>query len=134
MPTVSNPNLTLTTVNNTSTTLTVTFDVEFNEVERNLVSLGVDWHPHIDIIGYDGASGETELMKDAFPHTRLGVTVGSGTQTLRGVPYSATVPRASLQEDTNGDDEIKCAIRMHAGGLPEVFAAPVATADRTLAG
>ena len=134
MPTVSNPNLTLNTVNNTSTTLTVTFDVEFNEVERNLVSLGVDWHPHIDIIGYDGASGETELMKDAFPHTRLGVTVGSGIQTLRGVPYATTVSRAALQEDTNGDDEIKCNIRMHAGGLPEVFAPPVATSDRTLAG
>ena len=134
MPTVSNPNLTLTTVNNTSTTLTVTFDVEFNEVERNLVSLGVDWHPHIDIIGYDGPSGETELMRDAFPHTTLDVSVGRGNQTLRGVPYSATVSRAALQEDTNGDDEIKCNIRMHAGGLPEVFAEPVATADRTLAG
>jgi hypothetical protein len=50
------------------------------------------------------------------------------------VPYSATVSRAALQEDTNGDDEIKCNIRMHAGGLPEVFAEPVATSDRTLAG
>jgi hypothetical protein len=134
MPTVSNPNLTLTTVNNTSTTLTVTFDVEFNEVERNLVTFGVDWHPHIDIIGYDGPSGETELIRDAFPHNRLAVTVGSGNQTLRGVPYSTTVSRASLQEDTNGDDEIKCNIRMHAGGLPEVFAEPVATPDKTLAG
>ena len=134
MPTVSNQTLTLTTVNNTSTTLTVTFDAEFNEVERNLVSLGVDWHPHIDIIGYDGPSGETELIRDAFPHTRLGVTVGSGSQTLRGVPYATTVLRSDLQEDTNGDDEIKCNIRMHAGGLPEVFAEPVATSDRTLAG
>ena len=114
--------------------MTVTFDAEFNEVERNLVSLGVAWHPHIDIIGYDGASGETELMRDAFPHTTLGVTVGSSTQTLRGVRYLATVPRADLQEDTTGDDEIKCNIRMHAGGLPEVFALPVATTDRTLAG
>ena len=134
MPTVSNQNLTLTTVNNTSTTLTVTFDVEFNEVERNLVSLGVDWHPHIDIIGYDGPSGETELKRDAFPHTKLGVIAGSGSQTLRGVRYATTELRSDLQEDTSGDDEIKCNIRMHAGGLPEVFAEPVATADRTLAG
>ena len=134
MPTVTNQNLTLTTVNNTTTTLTVTFDAEFNEVERNLVSLGVDWHPHIDIIGYDGASGESELMRDAFPHTRLGVTVGNGSQTLRGVSYATTELRSDLQEDTNGDDEIKCNIRMHAGGLPEVFALPVATTDRTLAG
>ena len=134
MPIVTNPNLSLNTENNTSTTLTVTFDVEFNEVERNLVSLGVDWHPHIDIIGYDGASGETELMRDAFPHTRLAVTAGSGSQTLREQPYSTTVSRAALQEDTSGDDEIKCNIRMHAGGLPEVFAPPVATEDRTLAG
>lgn len=134
MPTVTNPNLTLTTVNNSSTTLTVTFDVEFNQVERNLVSLGVDWHPHIDIFGHDGPSGETELMRDAFPHTRLPVTVGNSSQILRAVPYTATVSRAALQEDTNGDDEIKCKIRMHAGGLPEVFAEPVVTVDRTLAG
>ena len=100
MPTVTNQNLTLTTVNNTSTTLTVTFDVEFNEVDRNLVSLGVDWHPHIDIIGYDGASGEAELMRDAFPHTTLGVTVGNGTQTLRGVRYSATEFRVPTSRKT----------------------------------
>ena len=134
MPTISNQNLTLTTVNNTSTTLTVIFDIEFNEVERNLVSLGVDWHPHIDIIGYDGPSGETELKRDAFPHTTLGVTVGNGSQTLRGVRYATTELRSDLQEDTSGDDEIKCNIRMHAGGLPEVFAEPVATVDRTIAG
>ena len=134
MPTVSNQNLTLTTVNNSTTTLTVTFDIEFNEVERNLVSLGVDWHPHIDIIGYDGASGETELMRDAFPHTSLDVTAGRGNQSLSSGPYTKTVPRSALQEDTNGDDEIKCNIRMHAGGLPEVFSPPVATSDRTLAG
>jgi hypothetical protein len=134
MPTVSNQNLTLTTENNSETTLTVTFDIEFNEVERNLVSLGVDWHPHIDIIGYDGPSGEAELFRDAFPHTRLAVTAGSGSQTLRNKSYSTTKLRSELQEDTNGDDEIKCNIRMHAGGLPEVFAEPVATSDKTLAG
>ncbi len=86
--------------NNTTTTLTVTFDAEFNEVERNLVSLGVDWHPHIDIIGYDGASGETELMRDAFPHTRLGVTVGNSSQTLRGVPYVTTEFRVPTSRKT----------------------------------
>ena len=134
MPTITNQNLTLNTQNNTDTTLTVTFDVEFNEVERNLVSLGVDWHPHIDIIGYDGPSGETELFRDAFPHTRIPVTPGSGSQTLRDRTYTATKSRSELQEDTSGDDEIKCNIRMHAGGLPEVFAPAVATADRTLAG
>ena len=51
MPTVTNPSLTLTTINNTSTKLTVAYDVEFGRVDRNLVSLGVVWHPHIDIIG-----------------------------------------------------------------------------------
>ena len=56
MPTVTNPSLTLTTVNNSSTKLTVAYDVEFGKVDRNLVSLGVEWHPHIDIIGYDGPS------------------------------------------------------------------------------
>ena len=134
MPTVTNQNLTLLTQNNTETTLTVTFDIEFNEVERNLVTLGVDWHPHIDIIGYDGPSGEAELKRDAFPHTSLAVTPGNGSQTLRNQPYATTVLRSELQEDTSGDDEIKCNIRMHAGGLPEVFAEPVATSHGVLAG
>ena len=133
MATVTNPNLTLTTVNNSSTTLTITYNVEFNEVERNLVSLGVNWHPHIDIIGYDGPSGESVLINDAFDHETLEVTVGRGNQTVPG-RNEVTVARSSLQEDTNGDDEIKCSIRIHAGGLPEVFTEPVATADRTLAG
>ena len=134
MPTVTNQNLTLTTVNNTTTTLLVTFDVEFNEVERRLTTLGVDWHPHIDIIGYDGASGETELKRDAFPHDTITLTVGNGSQTVRGLRYETTEPRSTLQEDASGDDEIKCNIRMHAGGLPEVFAPAVATIDRTIAG
>jgi len=43
MPTVSNTQLTLTTVNS-DTTITVDFDTEFNEVERNLRDLGVTYH------------------------------------------------------------------------------------------
>ncbi|HEU4691108.1 MAG TPA: hypothetical protein VFS23_22220 [Vicinamibacterales bacterium] len=132
MPTVTHPSLTLTTINNT-TKLTVAYDVEFGTVDRNLVSLGVEWHPHIDIIGYDGASGESVLISDAFDHLKIPVTVGNGQQVLR-VVNEKTVPRSDLQEDSNGDDEIKCSIRIHASGLPDTLTQPVQTQDRTLAG
>jgi hypothetical protein len=133
MPTVTNPSLTLTTVNNTTTKLTVAYDVEFGRVDRNLVSLGVEWHPHIDIIGYDGPSGESVLINDAFDHDAIPVTAGNGQQLLH-VVNERTVLRSDLQEDSSGDDEIKCSIRVHASGLPEVFTQPIQTPDRTLAG
>ena len=82
MPTVSSTQLTLTTVNS-DTTITVDFDTEFNEVERNLRDLGVTYHPHIDVVGVDGVNRNV-LMLDAFPHTGFGaVAPGAGPQTSR---------------------------------------------------
>lgn len=133
MPTVSNTALTLTTVNS-DTTITVEFDTEFNEVERNLRDLGVTYHPHIDVIGVDGAT-RNMLIADAFPHTNFGnVTAGSGPQTVSR-SMSITVARNSLQEDLGADaDEISCDIRIHSVGLPPTFTENVASPLRTLLG
>jgi hypothetical protein len=132
MPTVSNTALTLTTVNQ-NTTITVDFDTEFNEVERNLSSLGVKYHPHIDVVGVDGAN-QVVLLQDAFPHSNFAVTVGATPQTISR-SMSITVSRASLQEDAGGDeDEILCNIRIHSDGLPETMTPDVASPQRVLLG
>ena len=68
-----------------------------------------------------------------FVQTGIPVTVGNGQQVLR-VVNEKTVDRSDLQEDSSGDDEIKCSIRIHASGLPETFTQPIQTPDRTLAG
>jgi hypothetical protein len=133
MPTVSNTALTLTTVNS-DTTITLDFDAEFNEVERNLRDLGVTYHAHIDVVGVDGAT-RTVLLPDAFPHTNFGaVAPGTGPQTISR-SMSITVPRADLQEDSGGDeDEISCDIRIHSVGLPPTFTENVASPQRILLG
>ena len=132
MPTVTNTALTLTTVNS-NTTVTVDFDTEFSEVERNLTGLGVRYHPHIDIVGVDGAT-QTVLSADAFPHSNFAVTVGTTPQTISR-SMSVTVPRATLQEDSGGDeDEILCNIRIHSDGLPVPFTENVASPQRVLLG
>jgi hypothetical protein len=134
MPIVSNTALTLTTVNS-DTTITVDFDTEFNEVERNLRDLGVTYHPHIDVVGVDGVNRNV-LMLDAFPHTSFGaVTAGSGPQVISR-SMSITVPRSDLQEDVAaGDaDEISCDIRIHTVGMPPTFTENVASPLRILVG
>jgi hypothetical protein len=132
MPTVTNTALTLTTVN-TNTTVTVDFDTEFSDVERNLTTLGVRYHPHIDIVGVDGANTSV-LSADAFPHTNFAVTAGNSPQTISR-SMSVTVPRSLLQEDGGGDeDEIICNIRIHSVGLPETFTADVPSPQRVLLG
>jgi hypothetical protein len=48
---------------------------------------------------------------------------------------SVTIPRATLQEDSGGDeDEIICNIRIHSVGLPETFTENVASPQRILLG
>lgn len=133
MPTVSNAALTLSTTNS-DTTITLDFDAEFNEVERNLRSLGVTYHPHIDVVGVDGVT-RTVLLRDAFPHSNFGaVTPGTGPQTISR-SMSITVPRSDLQEDSGGDeDEISCDIRIHSDGLPPPFTENVASPQQTLLG
>ena len=131
MPTITSPNLTLTTVNN-DVTINVTFIATFTSFERQLAGLGMTFDWHIDILGVD-ANGHSVLT--SFPSTTLPVFVGVGPQPIP-VNVSKTVTRASLQEDSGvGDnDEIGCNIRIHSQGMPPTFTDDLFTVQRVLVG
>jgi hypothetical protein len=134
MPTVENPNLTLTTVNS-NTTIRVTYNARFTPFERQLAGLGMRWHEHINVFGIDTGS-ETHLHNTEpplFPRANLAVTVGAGDQVIaRSV--SQTVTRTSLNEDATAgdDDEILCRIKLHTEDVPQDFSAELSTPTRSL--
>jgi hypothetical protein len=131
MPTITSPNLTLTTVNN-DVTINVTFIATFTSFERQLAGLGMIFDWHIDILGVD-ANGHSVLT--SFPSTILPVSVGVGPQPIP-VNVSKTVTRASLQEDpaVGDNDEIGCNIRIHSQGMPPTFTDDLFTVQRILVG
>ncbi len=131
MPTITSPNLTLTTRND-NVEINVTFIAMFTPFERQLAGLGMTFDWHIDILGVD-ANGHSILT--SFPSTTLPVFVGVGTQPIP-VSASKTVTRTSLQEDSGlGDnDEIGCNIRIHSQGMPPVFTPDLFTVQRVLVG
>jgi hypothetical protein len=138
MPTVENPTLTLSTVNNT-TTIRVTFNARFTPFERQLAGLGMKFHQHVVVLGIDPPGGTTGT--DLFPtdpplfeHINFPVTVGTTDQVL---PYdqSRPVARSLLQEDSGGDeDEIRCKVLIHAVGMPPEFTDDVFTPQQVLLG
>jgi hypothetical protein len=137
MPTVSNTNLMLTTVNNT-VTVNVTYDATFTPFERQLAGLGMDFFEHIDVIGIDPPGSTTGAVLANFPNPPYAVTVGSGAQVIsRNV--SLPLSRSSLQEDPTvggvaDDDEIRCKIRIKSKGLPPEFTPDEFTLQRVLLG
>ena len=136
MPTITAPNLTLTTVNNQTTTIRVTYTVAFSQLERGLAGLGMDYHDHIDVFGRDGST-DTLLLAEPLPNFgthSIPVTSGSGTQTFN-IDRSIVVARSLLQEDTAvGDsDEIRCKIRIHSVGMPPELTPDVFTDQETIA-
>ena len=87
MPTVTNPNLTLTTVGN-FTTLRVTASVTFSAFERQLAGLGLEHHVHITAHGVDLGTNigpSIEAVDTAFGRPTLHVTVGAGSLVQRFV-------------------------------------------------
>ena len=140
MPTVQNPTLTLTTVNQ-NTTISVSFDTVFSEFERQLHGLGMTFHPHVDVIGVDPAGSTTGTvlsLSQSFPKNNYNVTAGSGDQTIPRT-MAITVGRAELQEDPTvggvaDDDEIRCKIRIHSVGLPPDFTEDEFTPQQILIG
>ena len=86
MPTVTNPNLTL-TESEGRVTIRVRADVTFSSVERQFSGLGMDWHPHITVHDFDGPRTDpgAQLFEFLTGTDRLAdfaVTVGSGSQVL----------------------------------------------------
>jgi len=134
MPTVTNANLTLTTVG-TNTTINVKYNVTFSVFERHLVGLGLIFRERIRVIGVDPPGSTTGTALTNFPAPNLPVTDGGAPQTIaRNV--SITVPRALLNEDAGlGDnDEIRCRIRIAAIGLPPLETPDVFTDQEILVG
>ena len=66
MPTVSNVDLTLTTVDQ-NVTIRVTYDVEFNKFERQLTGLGLSYDTHVTIHDYDGGDTPGAQILDFYP-------------------------------------------------------------------
>ena len=93
MPTVSNVNLTLTTVD-TDVTIRVTYDVEFNTFERKLTDLGLSYDTHVTIHDFDGGDTPGAQILDFYPGRYvLPVTSGNGSQVLarRRVPDGVAI-------------------------------------------
>ena len=134
MPTVSNVNLTLTTVD-ANVTIRVNYDVEFNKFERQLTGLGLSYDTHVTIHDYDGGDTPGAQVLDFYPNRNvLAVTVGNGSQVLHE-SESRTVSRASLQVDPVGnDDELKAAVRVHANQWLDTFTEDVVSDQEILLG
>ena len=106
MPTVSNVNLTLTTVD-----------------------------ANVTIHDYDGGDTPGAQVLDFYPNRNvLAVTVGNGSQVLHE-SESRTVSRASLQVDPVGnDDELKAVVRVHANQWLDTFTEDVVSDQEILLG
>jgi hypothetical protein len=135
MPTVTNPNLTL-TESEGRVTIRVRADVTYSPFERQLAGLGQDWHPHITVHDFDGGDGVgAELFEFLNGTDRLddfAVTVGSGVQVLP-LDEERTVDREVLKGDpANNDDEIKAKIRIHSNDTQVVFTSDVLTDQEIL--
>ena len=134
MPTVSNVNLTLTTVN-TQVTIRVTYDVEFTTFERKLTDLGLSYDTHVTIHDFDGGDTPGVEILDFYPGRYvLPVTSGTGTRTWSG-DESRTVSRTFLQVDPVGnDDELKAVVRVHANQWLDSFTEDVVSDQKILLG
>ena len=134
MPTVENPNLSLTTTDG-MTTIRVTYKAIFTEIDRNLAGLGMKYHHHINVLGVDPSGSTTGTTLLSFPHVGFAVTPGTGEQEFDRHHELPPVQRGVLQEDPGGDaDEIRCNIRIHAVGLPDDFTPDKFTDQETLIG
>lgn len=111
MPTLSEPNLTLTETEG-RVTIRVRYTATFNRFDRQLSALGKTWHSHITVHDFDGGDSVGATLVE-FPQ-RLGfpVTVGNSDQAIpRDESYF--VPRHELRGDTDGVDELKAKVRIH---------------------
>ena len=129
MPTITNANLTLTTVNN-DVTADVTFDAVFTRLERYLADMGMTFDRHVDIIGVDAGADDRapRLRPDQPPRDGRRRASRPSRSSL-----SLTRPRWFFQEDTD-NDEIGCNIRIHSQGFPPVFTPDFFTVQRVLVG
>jgi hypothetical protein len=129
MPTVTNPNLTL-SESNGIVTMTITFIPAFSSFEKELGSLGCTYDAHYTVHGVDNGLPGAELTAVDIPNQAIPM---SRTMPVLPVVQSATVARSLLQEDPAvGDpDELKVKIVLHSH-IPEVFTEGVYTDQEML--
>lgn len=111
MPTISDPNLTLSEADG-QVTIRVRYDVTFDAFDRALSELGRNWHSHVNVHGFDGGD---ELGADipAAVFDRVDFDVNAAT-TVIPQDVTKTVARSVLQEDPAGNpDELKARVRIH---------------------
>jgi hypothetical protein len=119
MPTVSDPNLTL-SESDGWVTIRVRYDVTFSKFDRALSELGRNWHSHVYVHGYDGGD-DLGAQITAADFDRVDFNVTPGTTDLV-IPQDVTnrVPRSDLQEDPAGNaDELKARVRIHSNQTVE---------------
>ena len=134
MPTIENPNLTL-TESEGQVTVRVRYDARFTPFERALFQLGWAPHTHITAHGMDGATVGPEIQALDFGTRGFTLTAGSTDQVVAR-EQSETVARSLLQEDpANGDaDELKVKIRIHSANMPPEFTPDVFTDQEVMLG
>jgi hypothetical protein len=110
MPTVSTPNLTL-SESDGRVTMEVRYEATFSKLDRELFALGQEWHSHVALCDFDGgdSAGATlvEFPRREFPN------VDTATQPI-SVVERFTVDRDVLRGDTDGSDELKAKVKIHA--------------------
>ncbi len=130
MPTVTNPNLTL-TESEGRVAIRVRYDATFSPFERQLVGLGAEYHSHITVHDFDGGDTVGAMLVD-FPRSTFPITVGSGEQVFHR-DQSVTVGRSELEGDPSGNDnELKAKIRIHTEDAQVAFTDEVLTDEEIL--
>lgn len=131
MPTITNATLTLTETNS-QVTVRVQYDATFTAIDRQLTTLGLEYHTHVTLHGVDGSNVSGPLANVEFEHHSIDVTPGTSNITIPQIVQERTFGRPLLQEDPIGDrDELICKIRIHSP-LPPEFTEDVFTAQRVL--
>jgi hypothetical protein len=113
MPTITNPNLTLSEFIDTDgkhkVTIQVTYNAVFSQCERSL-SPNLKFRETIKIVGVDFSPPSEQGLLDILPVQEIPVIAGSGSFTVQRTRTGLAL-RSLLQEDPGPDpDDIRCKI------------------------
>jgi hypothetical protein len=136
MSTTNSRQLTLDRRPNGNVEIKVTYNVQFNKLERGLAELGMRFRERIAVIGVDPAGSTTGTVLKNFDPEFITITPGTAP-----IPRTRklTVSRALLDEDSNPfvgpdviPDQIRCRIRIEAIGFPPAVTPDAFTDEEVL--
>ena len=108
------------TIGGANVTLTISYRVRFDQIDRHFAANGVSYRERITVMGRDNPPVDPNdvLFFQEFPSP--GWVAGAGPQIQTRV-QTITVPRANLQEDPGVDnDELFCTILVRSRNFPTV--------------